>query len=140
MRAPSPPGDFVLGHARVFRRDPIGFLLETARTCGPVARLRLGPLTYHLVSEPALISELLQERATNYLRDTRSSRSVRLVTGESLLTAEGETWRRHRRLAQPVFHHHRIAEWAEVMAQAVAEIADKWERAARDRSTLDLAS
>ena len=139
-RAPSPRGDLLFGHARLFQRDPLGFLLQTAQTCGPVARLRLGPLTYHLVSEPALVSEVLQERAANYVRDTRSSRNVRLVTGESLLTAEGETWRRHRRLAQPVFHQQRLAEWAEIMTQASAETAERWERAARDGTTLDLGS
>jgi cytochrome P450 len=140
LRAPSPPGDLFFGHARRFQRDPLNFLLNAARTCGPVTRLSVGPLTYHLVSEPALISEVLQQRAGNYLRDTRSSRNVRLVTGESLLTVEGDVWRHHRRLAQPAFHHHRIAEWAGIMAQAAAETAQSWEDVARRGATVDLAS
>jgi len=96
VRAPSPPATAILGHANAFRRNPLGFLGEAARNFGPVVRLRVGPLIYHLVSDPRLAAEVLQERSSNYVRDTRSSRSIRLVTGESLLNAEGDAWRRRR--------------------------------------------
>ncbi|HEX2101297.1 MAG TPA: cytochrome P450, partial [Candidatus Synoicihabitans sp.] len=78
MRAPSPPATPLIGHARRFQRDPLGYLLRTAREFGPVVRLQLGPLTYHLVTGPDAVDEILTVRATNYLRDTRSSRNIRL--------------------------------------------------------------
>ncbi|HSI08476.1 MAG: cytochrome P450 [Rariglobus sp.] len=140
LRAPSPAALPVLGHALAFKRDPLGFLQKTARDQGPVARLRLGPLLYHLVSDPALIATVLQERADNYVRDTRSSRNIRLVTGESLLSTEGDTWRRHRRLAQPIFHHRRILALAEIMARTCEESVAAWDTAARASQPLDLAS
>ncbi len=138
--APSPAGRLLSGHISLFRRDPLGFLQSVARECGPIARLKLGPLNYHLVSDPALIGEILQGRAGNYLRDGRSARQIRLVTGESLLSTSGETWRRHRRLAQPIFHQHRLAALAETMVTSTTEIALRWEHAARDGRTLDLGS
>lgn len=137
-QAPSPAATGLLGHARAFQRDPLGFLLSTAKTCGHVARLQLGPLTYHLVSDPALVSEVLQGRASNYLRDTRSSRRVRMVTGESLLTSEGETWRHQRQTTQPIFHHRHLMGLARTMASVAEEVCDVWERAARDGATLEL--
>jgi cytochrome P450 len=139
-RAPSPFGLPASGHAFSFRRDPLGFLQAGAARCGPVARLRIGALVYHLVSDPALIAEVLQARASNYVRDTRSSRNMRLVTGESLLSASGETWRRHRRLAQPVFHQRRLAALADAMVAAVADTTTRWEQASRTSAPLDLAS
>lgn len=138
--APSPASVPLLGHALAFKRDPLGFLQKTARDQGPVARLRLGPLLYHLVSDPALVVTVLQDRADTYVRDTRSSRNIRLVTGEGLLCCEGELWRRHRRLAQPIFHHRRILALAEIMARTCEESVAAWDTAARSSQPLDLAS
>jgi len=135
--APSPPGGPLAGHAPAFRRDPLGFL-RTAATCGPVVRLRLGPFVYHLVTDPALVREVLQTRAANYARDGRSARQMRLVTGESLLSTEGDRWRRHRRLAQPVFHHQRLAGLAATTVAACADTVARWSDAARDGRPLDL--
>ncbi|HRE83191.1 MAG TPA: cytochrome P450 [Opitutaceae bacterium] len=136
--APSPAASGWLGHAGAFQRDPLGFLLSTAKTCGPVARLQLGPLTYHLVSDPGLIAEVLQARASNYVRDTRSSRRVRMVTGESLLTSEGETWRHQRQTAQPIFHHRHLMDLARTMASVADDACEAWDRAAREGTTLEL--
>lgn len=127
-RAPSPPSSPLLGHARAFQRAPLPFMLHTARQFGPVARLRLGPLTYHLVSGAPEVEQVLAEKADNYRRDTRSSRTIRLLTGESLLTSEGENWRRQRRLAQPIFHQRRLAELASVMCAVARQTAAAWER------------
>ncbi|MBL9213215.1 MAG: cytochrome P450 [Opitutaceae bacterium] len=135
--APSPPGWPLAGHAPAFRRDPLGFLRSAANS-GPVVRLRLGPFVYHLVTDPALVREVLQARAANYARDGRSARQMRLVTGESLLSTEGDTWRRHRRLAQPVFHSQRLAGLAATTVAACTETIDRWSDAARKGRTLDL--
>lgn len=136
--APSPPARPLFGHALAFRRDPLGFLRTTAAACGPVARLQLGPLTYHLISDPALVAEVLQTRAASYTRDGRSARQMRLLTGESLLCTSGETWRRHRRLAQPIFHQRRLAAFATTTLAATHEMVARWQTAARAGTPVDL--
>ncbi|WP_414664734.1 cytochrome P450 [Horticoccus sp. 23ND18S-11] len=137
-RAPAPAGVPLVGHALAFRRDPIGFLQGAAHECGPVARLQAGPVIYHLVSEPALIAEVLQTRPANYVRDTRSSRSMKLVTGESLLSTSGEAWRRHRRLAQPIFHQRRLAALTDTTLAVCLETAARWEELSASGGTVDL--
>ncbi len=49
-----------------------------------------------------------------------------MLLGESLLTSEGETHRRQRRLIQPMFHHERIATYAEPMVRRAEDAAARW--------------
>ena len=54
--------------------------------------------------------------------------------GEGLLTAEGDHWKRQRRLAQPAFHHAKIESYAAVMTGYAARMQEKW----RDGEELDI--
>lgn len=42
--------------------------------------------------------------------------------GEGLLTAEGETWRRQRKLAQPAFHHENMVEYGTVTVDCTSRM------------------
>ncbi len=124
--APGPRGHFLLGNLREFRRDVLGLVLESAATYGDVARCRLGPQVVHLLNHPDHVGQVLQKRAANYDKNTRSSASIKSVTGESLLTCNGEAWKRQRRMDQPAFHHRQIAGFAERMTGAAASMLSNW--------------
>src|SRR5207245_4256939 len=59
----------------------------------------------------------------NYGKQTRGYRNLRRVLGNGLLTSEGETWKRQRRIAQPAFHRQRIAGFAQAMVRAAEDAA-----------------
>ena len=63
-----------------------------------------------------------------------------MVTGESLLTGNGEFWQRQRRLLQPAFHHHNIARFADQMTAATAAMLERWRQRTAHGETLDVAS
>ncbi|MEY3896235.1 MAG: hypothetical protein RLZZ214_1755 [Verrucomicrobiota bacterium] len=134
--APGPRGHFLLGNLREFRRDVLGLVTESAATHGDIVRCRLGPQVLHLLNHPDHTSHVLQKRAANYDKNTRSSAAIRAVTGESLLTCNGEAWKRQRRMDQPAFHHQQIAGFAEQMTTAAATMIRSW----RDREVLDISS
>ncbi len=48
------------------------------------------------------------------------------LLGQGLLTSEGETWFKQRRLAQPVFHQKRIATYGEVMVDYTEQMLTSW--------------
>ncbi|HEX7261394.1 MAG TPA: cytochrome P450, partial [Luteolibacter sp.] len=113
--APGPRGHFLLGNLREFRSDVLKLVVESAATHGDIVRCRLGPQIVHLLNHPADIEQVLQKRAANYDKHTRSSAFIKSVTGDSLLTCNGESWKRQRRMDQPAFHHRHIAGFAEQM-------------------------
>lgn len=134
--APGPPGQFLLGNLREFRRDVLGLVMESAATYGDIVRCRLGPQIVHLLNHPDHVEQVLQKRSSNYDKNTRSSASIRAVTGESLLTCNGEAWKRRRRIDQPAFHHRQIIGFAEQMTAAAEVMIRSW----RDRQVLDISS
>ncbi|BDG04369.1 cytochrome P450 [Anaeromyxobacter oryzae] len=130
-----PPGPRTLrpgGSWRAFGRDPLGFLERLARTYGPVAHFRIGPRHVFVLSDPDLVREVLVVSPERFRKD-RGLEMARVMLGDGLLTAHGETWRRHRRLAQPAFHPDRIAGAAAVMARRAAARVARW----RDGDAID---
>lgn len=120
-RAPGPSGNRLLGCLSEFRRDALGLLLRVADEYGDVVRIRIGPVLVHLLNHPAHLEHVLVHNAQNYDKRTRSVAKIRATCGESLLTAEGDSWRRHRRLIQPAFR-------PEYLQRFVPEIASTTER------------
>jgi len=135
-RAPSPPGHWLLGHIPQFQSDVLGGITEAVRTCGDIVRFRLGPQTVHLLNRPEYAGWVLQRQHRQYDKQSRSSRAIRRVTGESLLTADGDAWQRCRRLLQPAFHHRSIAGFGDIMTKA----ADSWHATVKPGEAFDFAA
>ncbi|MEO5916558.1 MAG: cytochrome P450 [Luteolibacter sp.] len=139
-KAPGPPGNFLLGNLRDFRSDVLGLVMKSAAEYGDIVRCRLGPNVIHLLNHPDHVEHVLQRRSANYDKQTRSSDTIRSISGESLLTASGEFWKRQRRMDQPAFHHQQIAGFTRKMTDAAENMLDRWQNHSPPGSAIDIAS
>jgi cytochrome P450 len=137
--APGPEGDFVLGHYRTMRADPLGFFLYLQRTFGDISRFRLGDLVAHLICHPDEVRAVLQDDGKRFSKDSRGYRKLKLVIGEGLLTSEGSFWRRQRRIAQPAFHRERITALGNVIVGGAEELVQRWDRLLAHGAPIDVA-
>jgi len=129
----------LLGHVLHLLRDPWTFLV-TARDCGDVVRIRVGPRSAFVVSSPDLVRQVLVVDIKKYDKGAQFDR-LRPVLGNGLVTAGGEDHRKHRRLVQPAFHSARIATYARTMRDLAVATAGSWragERIALDRELAHL--
>ncbi|WNG51443.1 cytochrome P450 [Archangium minus] len=110
--ATGPRGLPLIGVVRDVRKDVLGWLTRTAAEHGPVAQYRFGPGRAYLVTHPDGRKHVLQDHVKNYTKDHYSYAMVRRIVGDGLLTSQGETWLKQRRLAQPAFHRARISAMA----------------------------
>ncbi|WP_081841674.1 cytochrome P450 [Alicyclobacillus macrosporangiidus] len=122
---PGPPGHWLLGHVGAFRTDALGFLTQVRDTYGDVAQLRFGRRRVFVLANPAYIREVLVEKPGAFRKD-RALQLARRVLGDGLLTSEGETHRRHRRMMQPAFHARQVSRYADAMVEAAERLAEGW--------------
>ncbi len=130
---PGPPPSLFRALFGPFRRDPLTFFTEMARDYGDVAGLRLFNFRTIFINHPDMIEDVLVTNARKFHKGRVLQANKRLF-GEGLLTSEGESWLRQRRLAQPAFHRARIAAYAETMVQFAQRAVARW----RNEETRDL--
>jgi len=118
-------GLFGLGSLLHFRNDSLNALEDAARL-GDLVNIPFGPRAMLLVNHPDYIREVLVEKAGSFYKTRQLKRILKPSLGEGLLTADGEHWRRQRKLVQPAFHHKRIEAYAQTMVDYTARMMQNW--------------
>jgi cytochrome P450 len=132
-RPPGPRGLPLIGVARDFTRDPLGFLTGVAERFGDITSFRLGRMDVFFLRHPDYIREVLITQRANFTMSPLRAK-LNTVVGEGLLTSRGDLHARQRRLIQPVFRKSRIEAYASLMAALSARFRDRW----RNGSTIDI--
>jgi cytochrome P450 len=105
----------------------LAFVERCVREHGDVVRLQLAGWPAWIVNHPSLVEELLVHRHREYTKHHAFFWSnVDAIFGRGLLTNEGESWLRQRRLIQPTFHPDRIAEYAAIMIDRTDRMIAGW--------------
>lgn len=138
--APGPRGLPLVGSALDLLRDILGTTLEGMHTYGDVVRYVAGPpgpmrVTAFGIYDPDWVHHVLASSSENYAKQDASYVELRALVGNGLLTSEGDTWRRQKRLVQPLFTHKRVAGYGDMMAAESQELVDRWAEAG---GTVDL--
>jgi cytochrome P450 len=126
MKAPGPRSLSPFGNLPELQRDPLGVFMRDRARYGDVVRYRGGIWYAYLVSHPEDIKHVLQDNNQNY-RKGFSYQVLRPVLGNGLLTNEGESWLRQRRLAQPAFHRARVARISGLMSDSIERLLRRWD-------------
>jgi cytochrome P450 len=125
-RPPGPKPSFPIGNMPLAGPDPLGVYSEWAKEFGDVFYYRALWIHVYFVNHPDLIEAVLVRNYQNFHKD-RVVQNSRWLFGEGLLTSEGESWLRQRRLAQPAFHRERIASYARIMTDYAEQMLASWE-------------
>ena len=105
-------------------KNPI-LLFEHLKKFGRAAHYRL--LWHHVVllNDPSDIREVLVDKAQFFVKE-RTQKRMKILLGEGLITSDGETHKRQRRIAAPAFHRQRIQAYAGTIVTHAAAMRDEW--------------
>ena len=132
-RVPGPSTWLPGGAFWAFRKDPLAFFTNTARTYGDIAGFSFGPQKVYLVSRPEWIEDILVKSAGKFAKGVALERA-KVLLGNGLLTAAGQEHLKHRRMIQPLFHRQHVQGFAE----AFVRHATAWRDQVTPGATLDI--
>lgn len=124
---PGPHGAQVAAVLASLARDPLdGYVRLTARY-GDTIRFPYSPGSgFYLLSRPEHAEHVLAANQDNYVK-AFTYRPLRALIGDGLLTSEGDHWRRHRRLVQPLFSRQHVTSFGPAIADAARRLTDRWD-------------
>jgi len=107
--------------------DPLAFIMEITRRHGGLVHFDLGITHAYLVCQSEAVKHILQDNHRNYSKDTLQYNALTAITGRGLLTSDGDTWLRNRRLEQPAFARPRLQMLDAVVVPAVQAMLQGWQ-------------
>ena len=126
---PPPPGPacpwWGLSLLRAMYRDYLGFTADLQREHGDVVAMRIGWERSWDLFHPDDVRAALVDHADDLLRWERGTEVFAQAFGEGLLVAEGEAWRRQRRVLAPGFLPRRVQGYAALMVDAARSALDE---------------
>ncbi|MEZ6188713.1 MAG: cytochrome P450 [Planctomycetota bacterium] len=130
---PGPVGVPGFGSALWLRRAELHEQLERwAATWGPYCGFKVGGTPVFLVSDAALATEALRARPRDFRRLGKIDAVFRELGIQSVFTAEGDAWRRQRRLVMGALSRPRLAGFFPVFREVAGRLLAQWQgKAAR---------
>lgn len=130
VRPPGPPPrKTLLAHARYyggFALDPIAFVKSRFDDYGDMYYVPTSEGGLFVMRHPDHLREVLTTRASSFSKEHSAFDQLSRVLGDGLLTSDGDTWTRQRRMVQPAFAPARMAGYARVMVEESQRTADAW--------------
>lgn len=140
MQEPPGPRDFLgLRTVDAMKRNPLELMIDLHSTYGEIVHHTLLSAPVYFLTHPDHVGHILQENHRNYQR-SRDYRKLRRLLGNGLVTNDGASWLKQRRLMQPAFHRRRIAGFGETMVQETQKLLAEWETPAFSGEPLDVSA
>lgn len=122
-----PRGKWLTGHLTEFSSRPLEFLERCVREHGDFVPIRFLNKPAVILNDPAAIEEVLvtQSRSFTKMRGYDTPFVGRLF-GNGLLTSDGATWLRQRKMMQPAFHRGKLSVYAPVIVHLAEKMIAEW--------------
>ncbi|MBG7607330.1 MAG: cytochrome P450 [Verrucomicrobia bacterium] len=118
--------------------NPAVYIARMIREHGDFVFCR-GILDFYLVNDPTLVRQVLRDTNRDFDKNSRIYDHFRNIFGNGLVTAEGESWKRKRKLMQPMFGPSAIKSFFEPMLDASTAACESWAGTSGNGDPLDMA-
>jgi cytochrome P450 len=136
---PGPRGWPLLGNLLQIDLPSMHLQLEAwADTWGPLYRIRLANRDVLVVTRPDLIASMLRDRPDGWRRLSKTRAVLDEMGPPGLFAAEGDPWRRQRRLVASAFAPGPLKRYFPLIERVTERLKDRLDKAARGGEWVDL--
>ncbi len=137
---PSPPGLPLLGNLLQIDKPHIHAQIETwVRRYGNFFSFKLGRQRLFVVADHQAIGAVLRDRPEGFRRTPRLARvSAEIGLGAGVFGAEGEAWKRQRRMVMAGFDPRHLRAYFPSLVKVCDRLEGRWRRAAAAGQPIDL--
>lgn len=107
--------------------DHTEFVSRLATEYGDIVQFNLLGRNYILISNPEYVREVLVTKAKLFPKHRRDINILSKFIGHGLVTTNGSTHKKQRKLAQPAFHAQRIQNYAETIVDYTEQTIVDWQ-------------
>ncbi len=136
---PLAPGPAIMGWYAAIREDALDAFRRIAEA-GPLVRYRMAGQEMLLVNDADGAHTVFVSGHEDYEKTALIYGRLRLLLGDGLVTAEGPSWKRQRRLVNPAFHRERIQALGDVMQALALDTLERWGPWAASGAPFDLSA
>lgn len=126
VTAPGPKGLNMVSMMKRIMAEPLPFLASTRLQFGDVVQFPIPKPATYFVTSPEGARDVLVAKHKQVNKRTIQYSTLALVTGEGLLTSDGEVWKQRRRILQPAFHHEMIKLTQDQVVNALSGLNNRW--------------
>lgn len=116
-----------IGVARQLFNSPTDLLIDMPKHDPNITAFKIFGAKAYVVNNPELVREVLVTKGKSFRKADVEMKLMGRFMGNGLVTNNNpEHHKRQRKLAQPAFHHRRIASYAEIMVDYTEKMLDEW--------------
>ncbi len=119
--------------------NPALFFDRLVKDYGEIIHYR-GLLSFYQVNHPSLVKQVLMDTHKEFDKRSNIYDRFRNVFGDGLVVAEGDQWKRQRKLMQPMFGHKSVRRFFDGMLTAATDMVDRWQAEFSSGQVFDVAS
>jgi cytochrome P450 len=137
---PGPRGWPLLGNSLQVRPGRIHLDVERwADQFGPLFRIRLGRAQQLVIADHELLSTVMRDRPEGFRRSPLTSRiAAEMGLAQGLFSAEGEDWRKQRRMVMASFAPGHVHAYFPSLVKVTLRLQGRWRQAAREQREIPL--
>jgi cytochrome P450 len=130
----------LLGNAHQIRASSMHLVAERwSDQYGPIYRFDLGPRRIVVVADPDVVNTVLRERPDGFSRWSEIGAITKEMWGTpGVFAAEGDDWRRSRRLAVTALNSNHLQRYFEIVATCTRRLHARLEPAAQDGRPIEI--